>query len=260
MQSWAYWQYKYFNDITTTSGPEEGFYKHDGKLDTGKVRALARTYVQAVRGTPHKQAFNPLTASFYLQYNADRPSATLPTEVYYHAPFYYPMGYKLSVQPMGFLTVNTTEHVFSVQHSSSLPANATVFVALSPIGRQNGSYTSADNDRISWSLDDSTDNSTVTLSLSTAPKLTWWKQLILRSNTGQVVCTVSTQDSNHGPKVCKAPSTGVVLPNQGTDGLSYRIELWKAKALGVHTLVDSWNAQFFGELGGRELGVTWETD
>merc|ERR1711981_449598 len=32
LQSWAYWQFKYFDDITTVSGPLESFYDERGAL------------------------------------------------------------------------------------------------------------------------------------------------------------------------------------------------------------------------------------
>lgn len=49
---WAYWQFKYFNDITTTAGTgSEGFYNPDGTLQIRKVKALSRTYVKHAQGT-----------------------------------------------------------------------------------------------------------------------------------------------------------------------------------------------------------------
>lgn len=37
LHSWAYWQFKWFHDITTVSGPIEGFYTAAGDLQTAKV-------------------------------------------------------------------------------------------------------------------------------------------------------------------------------------------------------------------------------
>lgn len=44
---WAYWQFKYFEDLTTSAGTgNEGFYNSDSSLQTWKVKALARSYLQ----------------------------------------------------------------------------------------------------------------------------------------------------------------------------------------------------------------------
>ncbi len=50
LQSWAYWAYKFFGDPTTQGNNLEGFYFQNGTLQTAKVRALSRTFAQAVQG------------------------------------------------------------------------------------------------------------------------------------------------------------------------------------------------------------------
>jgi hypothetical protein len=49
---WSYWQFKKFQDITTTTIPAttESFYTDDGELEVNKVRALSRSYAQAIAG------------------------------------------------------------------------------------------------------------------------------------------------------------------------------------------------------------------
>lgn len=44
---WAYWQFKTFTDFTCTGGAGLSFYNDDNTLQEIKVKALARTYVQA---------------------------------------------------------------------------------------------------------------------------------------------------------------------------------------------------------------------
>ena len=45
---WAYWQFKPFNDITTSSRDgSHGFYFANGTLQEDKVRELSRPYVKA---------------------------------------------------------------------------------------------------------------------------------------------------------------------------------------------------------------------
>lgn len=47
LAGWAYWQFKYYADLTTTAGTgSEGFYNKDGSLQDKKVKALSRTYMQ----------------------------------------------------------------------------------------------------------------------------------------------------------------------------------------------------------------------
>jgi endoglycosylceramidase len=45
LAGWAYWQFKFFEDLTTSAGTgSEGFYDKEGNLQAWKVKALARTY------------------------------------------------------------------------------------------------------------------------------------------------------------------------------------------------------------------------
>jgi endoglycosylceramidase len=106
-QSWAYWQFKYYNDITTVSGPIEGFYYPNGTLQHAKVKALARTYAPAIAGTPQVVGFNPADGAFRLAYTAppdgllcrvssiskQSPLLDPLTEVYLNEGYYYPNGY-----------------------------------------------------------------------------------------------------------------------------------------------------------------------
>ena len=56
---WAYWEYKKYKDLTTTAGQSsEGIYEDDGTLQVNKVKALARTYLKAIQGTPKFMKFN----------------------------------------------------------------------------------------------------------------------------------------------------------------------------------------------------------
>lgn len=49
--SWAYWQFKKFEDLTTSAGDRsEGFYNMDGTLRTNKIKILTRSYVQYAQG------------------------------------------------------------------------------------------------------------------------------------------------------------------------------------------------------------------
>ncbi len=49
---WSYWQFKKYQDLTTAASPAttESFYNEDGELEINKVRALSRSYAQAIAG------------------------------------------------------------------------------------------------------------------------------------------------------------------------------------------------------------------
>jgi len=99
-QSWTYWQFKYFGDLTTQSGAAESFYDAHGELEHNKVRALARTYAQAVAGEPLETSFVPTTATFKLSFRLDtRVALKAPTVVYYSREYYYPGGATITVTP-----------------------------------------------------------------------------------------------------------------------------------------------------------------
>jgi len=87
--SWAYWQSKYFHDITTVSGPIESFYNEDGSLQRGKVQALSRTYAPTIAGRPLTSRFEPSTAAYRLTYAAEEATANLETVVFFNQDFNY---------------------------------------------------------------------------------------------------------------------------------------------------------------------------
>jgi len=97
IQSWAYWQYKSYKDVTTASpSGAESFYVN-GTLDTAKVRALSRTYARATAGVPTVQFFDPVTAIFQLGYDIVSGLASDVTEIYINAEYYYPNGYTIDL-------------------------------------------------------------------------------------------------------------------------------------------------------------------
>lgn len=59
--SWAYWEFKYYADVTTQANPGqiESFYDLNGQLYTNKVKALARPYATMICGQPELSYFEP---------------------------------------------------------------------------------------------------------------------------------------------------------------------------------------------------------
>jgi hypothetical protein len=96
---WAYWQLKYYGDLTTSAGVgSEGFYNHDGSLQEWKVKALSRTYLMSTQGVPTYQNFDMKTSNFSATFEVNS-SINAPTVVYLNQKYYYPEGfnYTLSV-------------------------------------------------------------------------------------------------------------------------------------------------------------------
>lgn len=97
LASWAYWQYKYYDDITTTSNEAESLFNADGSVQKEyKLKALVRTYVQAFQGVPVSMKFDAYTGDFKTVFKVNA-SIQQPTEIYYNTEYYYPHGVDVSV-------------------------------------------------------------------------------------------------------------------------------------------------------------------
>lgn len=247
LHSWAYWQFKYFHDITTVSGPLESFYAADGSLQQTKVDALSRTYAQAIAGIPSHMQFSTNTGAFRLAFTSTGGSR--PTEIYLNKAVHYAEGYELSILN-GSASLNGT-HMLEVRAAENVAVD--VVVARPYAGSQNGTFTSKDGDIIQWSVQNAT--AKPGFQLSTAPSITWWKQLIVRSDDGTTQCTLWTQDSEHGPKACDLDGS-----LQHGFLFDYRIEVWKAKTLGAHTQVDTIPSSLLGPLLGKRVSFEWTKD
>jgi len=114
LESWAYWEYKNFRDITTQNY-NESFYDGKGNLETDKVRALTRTYAKATAGIPTHMYYNRQTQFFHLRFMASPRArdARAPTEIYLNKEMHYPHGYETSVAPSGCTTKEFSKnHVY----------------------------------------------------------------------------------------------------------------------------------------------------
>lgn len=138
LHSWAYWQYKYYNDITTQSGPSEGFWDGSGTLLVDKVKALSRTYAPVVQGVATAMSFDSDTAAFQLSYNTDRTyENNANTLIFLHSEYYYPNGFNVALSstpialPLTWKIVD--KHYISVQIPFDLyPDTLTISVQITP--------------------------------------------------------------------------------------------------------------------------------
>lgn len=95
-RSWTYWQFKYFNDITTEADPAttESFYDEYGNLQIHKVKALARPYAYAICGEPLLETFKK--GVFKLEWVASSDCYNKNTELFLSDNFYFPAGMQVS--------------------------------------------------------------------------------------------------------------------------------------------------------------------
>lgn len=131
LQSWAYWQFKLFKDITT-QGDGESFYNSKGQLEFNKVKALSRTYAQATAGMPLRQSFNPETSAFQFTY-AINAKISQPTEIYLNEAWYYPKGYTVTLSPSNAATwkATSTNHI-AITTVSGTPDKTVLNVSINP--------------------------------------------------------------------------------------------------------------------------------
>eukprot|EP01038_Epipyxis_sp_PR26KG_P014384 gene14384-19301_t len=101
MQSWMYWQYKYYQDITTCTPQGESLFEADGSVCEDKIKVLSRTYPQAVAGKIVNYSFDRVSSLFHMDYYATTstgPSSTSQTsEIYFNRDLYYPHGVRVTV-------------------------------------------------------------------------------------------------------------------------------------------------------------------
>jgi endoglycosylceramidase len=95
-RSWCYWQFKYYNDITTAARPgtTESFYDERGQLQENKVKALARPYAYAICGQPIKEEVGKGT--YKLKWRASHKCYNKKTEIFTSPRFYFPYGARTS--------------------------------------------------------------------------------------------------------------------------------------------------------------------
>jgi len=141
---WSYWQFKKYQDLTTAASPAttESFYTEDGELEVNKVRALSRSYAQAIAGIfnnhdlflitlmflrlgqPLSMVFDATTARFQLVFiiNTDIHQ---PTIIYINEELNYPQGCDINVTPVNSLTWNSTERNYYEFTPGTLTKNDT---------------------------------------------------------------------------------------------------------------------------------------
>lgn len=103
LQSFIYWQYKYYNDLTTCTPSGESLFNNDGTPSQHKLETLTRPFPEAVAGSTTEYGFDLKTAKFHLSYTVrrgDASSADLEartTVVRLNPAMHYPSGVRISI-------------------------------------------------------------------------------------------------------------------------------------------------------------------
>jgi len=130
LHSWAYWQFKWYEDFTTAARPgsTESFYNPDGSLQEPKVKALARSYVYATCGTPKYQKFDAKTGEFDYSYLHSKNCQGQPTEVFLSEKFYYPNGIKYEFTGCPGCTLVGANNYYWVKVPDSLAEGTLIYL------------------------------------------------------------------------------------------------------------------------------------
>jgi len=115
----------------------------------------------------------------------------------------------------------------------------------------NGSFTVDGNNVIQTSQSGITAGY-LQFSLATSDNITWWKGIKIFDGKNNMICLLATQDQDHGPDTSKQF-------NLGAFDDEIRVEIWKAKAFGVHTPMATVNFKT-SDCNGKNTLLYWKND
>ena len=138
-QSWMYWQYKYYADLTTCTPSGESLWNNDGTPALDKLAVLTQPYPAAIAGTLDSFEFDDKRANtFVLTYSllttlpADNTDAAT-TVVRLNAAMHYPTGLAVSITGSGAANVTfqcvDRSQINILQNSASGSAQVVVTIS-----------------------------------------------------------------------------------------------------------------------------------
>jgi len=137
LQSWAYWQYKSYNDITTASNERESFYWADGTLQSDKVETLSRVYARAIEGVPTSMVYNRKLRTFALEFEAHRATSDDAATEIYVGPWTIRQNtdVKVEVVPENAATYSLSSDrlILNVKLNSNIPEGTKIRIDLKAI-------------------------------------------------------------------------------------------------------------------------------
>eukprot|EP00927_Polykrikos_kofoidii_P059479 TRINITY_DN5462_c0_g1_i1.p1 TRINITY_DN5462_c0_g1~~TRINITY_DN5462_c0_g1_i1.p1 ORF type:complete len:700 (-),score=78.38 TRINITY_DN5462_c0_g1_i1:191-2290(-) len=250
--SWAYWQFKYNHDITTVSGPIEGFYFINGSVQERKVAALSRTFAPVVAGRPLQARFEPRTGAFRLLYEALKGSQ-LATEVFLNEQMIYDTGHVVSVVNGDWQRVRPN-HLTVVAVSEEVPGNPLVDVAVTrPYkGASSGTLRLGDEAVVKWDLVEN--ESDPGFEFFASEGTSGWKALRVFGDNGDCLCALEADGDGQSAK----KSSCNLEAHRHALLFDYRLEIWKAGWFGIHEHEATVAAHVFGPLVGKRVRFLWE--
>ena len=115
----------------------------------------------------------------------------------------------------------------------------------------NGSFKVDGNDTINTSQS-SINVGSVQFTLEDSPSITWWKGIKVFDAQNNMISLVAMQDKDHGPDSTKEFATSQF-------GDVIKVELWKAKFLGVHSCVGTTHFKK-SDCDGKNTTLFWQND
>ena len=130
-QSWTYWTFKGFDDITTANAHTETLFYANGTRQLEKMRVLARPYARKVAGsTSVPAAFDDATGNFALDFVTDSSLANCTTEL--SLPnMVFPNGFDWQVTPAELVTTLTHRGLLLL-NTENAPHGTQVSVRVTP--------------------------------------------------------------------------------------------------------------------------------
>ena len=133
-QSWAYWTYKSFDDITTANLHSETLFNSDGTIQQPKLVKLTRPYASTIAGTPLSQHFDPKTSTFTMAWRATPLASralTNTTTLVFASALHYPDGVAVQLAPTSGASWRALGSWIAVE-TAGLASGAEVTLVLTP--------------------------------------------------------------------------------------------------------------------------------
>eukprot|EP01015_Nassula_variabilis_P008868 TRINITY_DN1700_c0_g1_i8.p1 TRINITY_DN1700_c0_g1~~TRINITY_DN1700_c0_g1_i8.p1 ORF type:complete len:435 (+),score=65.01 TRINITY_DN1700_c0_g1_i8:215-1519(+) len=130
--SWTYWQFKYYQDYTTTCKPaaNESFYGSDGNILTEKLKLFTRPYLPEICGTPVSAKYNSKKNYAKLVYRAGQCSDY--TSVLYFNKELFNNGNEVSLSVSSNVEIKEIRpNYYSLRHEAQ-HAGKEILVVLKP--------------------------------------------------------------------------------------------------------------------------------
>jgi endoglycosylceramidase len=128
--SWIAWEYKLMYPIT---GGGWSIFGPDGTQNDEIVRAVSRSYPQAVAGHTLAYSFNTTTSDFLLSFNTTDITTSEQTLIYINEAIHYTSGYEVSVVQgdAAWFEINSSEtNYVTIDGKAETPIGEVVQIAI----------------------------------------------------------------------------------------------------------------------------------